>query len=112
MGKKLLLSISSGAKVVTGVNITPISNFRMAGADAPESEEEAAPKQVIAVQLQYADIYGDIVKSDSEEHAFVQHEGFAFAQGTEVEAASLVIWGGKDTSRKPLGTGWMIRVES
>jgi hypothetical protein len=112
-GRNFLVSISSGAKVVTGIHITSANTVRMAGADGPD-DQGSTPQEVVPVTVQYADAYGDAIEVDSDEygkHAFNQDEAFASAAGSEVEAASIVVWGGKDASGKVLSNGWMVVVE-
>jgi hypothetical protein len=77
-----------------------------------EGDEVKAPRQVQAVQVQYADVYGEVVRgSIVGMHTFVQVSGFPCEKGTEVEEAGLVVWGGKDAAGKTVGCGWMIKVE-
>jgi hypothetical protein len=112
-GRNFLLSISAGAKAVTGIHITSGNALRMAGVDGPDNQG-AAPQEVVSVKVQYADAYGDVVEADSDDfdkHTFNQQEAFASAPGSQVEAASIVVWGGKDASGKVLSNGWMVVAE-
>jgi hypothetical protein len=112
-GRNFLVSISPGAKTVTGIHLTPASSVRMAGADSHD-DQEAAPQEVVVVKVQYADAYGDVIEVESDDfgkHTFAQQEAFASGAGSEVDAASIVVWGGKDASGKLLSNGWMVVVE-
>lgn len=111
-GKKLLLPISAGVQKLGAVDVTPSGNTRMAGVDFP-SEESSEPKSVVDVSVQYLDLYEDVVKEeDSATVAFKAVEGFAVGAGTEVEAASLVVWGGRDESGEPVSKGYLVTVGS
>jgi hypothetical protein len=113
-GRRFLLSLSSEAKAVSGVDVTPASNIRLSGAETPESEQNAVPKQVVTAKVQYTDAYGDVIDAEptkGRKHLFTQHDAFASAPGTDVEAASVVVWGGVDSSGNFLGNGWLVTVE-
>jgi len=110
-GKKLLLPISIGTATLNAVDVTPSGNTRLAGVDFPEQSSD--PKKVVEVKVQYLDLYEEVVPEDeAAKHAFKAVEGFAVSAGSEVDAASLVIWGGKDETGKPLDKGFSVTVES
>ncbi|KIW08218.1 uncharacterized protein PV09_01146 [Verruconis gallopava] len=113
-GRSMLLSIQSEAKTVTAVDISPSGGMMLlAGTnEIEEGDEMKASKQVQAVQVQYADLYGEVMRgSIVGMHTFSQASGWASERGTEVEEASLIVWGGQDGERNTLGSGWMIKVE-
>jgi ribosomal protein S6E (S10) len=110
-GKKLLLPISAGTKTLSAIDVTPSGNTRLAGVDFPEQSSD--PKTVIDVAVQYLDLYEEVLsEEESARHAFKAVEGFAVSAGTEVEAANLVIWGGKDETGKPLNKGYLVTIGS
>ncbi|QDS75417.1 hypothetical protein FKW77_003278 [Venturia effusa] len=110
-GRKLLLPIAAGTQTLSAVDITPTgSNARMAGVDFPE--QSIGPKNVVDVTVRYLDIYEEVISKDEENAicAFNAVEGFAVSDGTEVEAANLVVWGGKDGMGKTVDKGYLITV--
>jgi hypothetical protein len=110
-GRKLLLPISAGTKTLSAVDATPSGNTRLAGVDFPEQSSD--PKTVIDVTVQYLDLYEELIPEEEiAKHAFRAVEGFAISAGTEVEAANLVIWGGKDETGKPLNKGFLVTIGS
>jgi hypothetical protein len=113
-GRSISLSVQPGAKTITAVDLS-LSGGMMILAGTSEIEEGAefrAPKQVEAVQSQYADLYGEVVRGSMVGmRTFAQVSGYAIEKGTEVDEASLIVWGGKDAEGKVVGTGWMIKVE-
>ncbi|KAB2576594.1 Kelch-type beta propeller [Lasiodiplodia theobromae] len=67
------------------------------------------------VQYQYMNEDGDIVPDRPASLAGTKgmdaRIGFAATKGTEVEGASVIVWGGADESGKILDNGWMITVD-
>jgi hypothetical protein len=116
--RNLFLSIQPGAKTVTAVDLTldDESGFlSLAGTRLElvgEEDRVKPPKRVQAVQVQYADPYGEVLRgSIAGMRTFGQVGAWACENGSEVEEAGLIVWGGKDANGKTLGSGWMIRVE-
>ncbi|KAF2429167.1 galactose oxidase [Tothia fuscella] len=107
-GRRFLVALPAGAKNVAGIDVTPASSIRLAGAEAPESDQNPIAKQVVLAKVQYTDAYGDIIET---RRVFSQQEGFASSAGTDVDAASVVVWGGLDASGNLLSNGWMVTVE-
>jgi hypothetical protein len=113
-GRSILLSIQPSAKSITAVDISPSGGMMiLAGTgEIDEGDEMRARRQVQAVQSQYADVYGEVVRGSMVGmHTFAQATGFACEKGTEIEEANLVVWGGKEVGGKLVGCGWMVRVE-
>ncbi|KAF1987346.1 hypothetical protein K402DRAFT_393057 [Aulographum hederae CBS 113979] len=67
------------------------------------------------VQYQYPNGDGDAVKDHPSGKIGAQGSGsrskFAVAKGTEVDGATVVLWGGSDENRNILDDGWMITVD-
>jgi hypothetical protein len=114
--RNILLSIQPGAKTVTAVDVSAENDSgflpTIAGTRLEivgEEDRVKPPKQVQAVQVQYADPYGEIIRgSHVGLRTFSQAGAWACEKGSEVEEAGLVLWGGKDASGKTVGSGWFI----
>lgn len=65
------------------------------------------------VGCRYTDTRGEVVggKDDGGIKGFGARGGFAAARGTEVDGASVVVWGGVDAGGRVLGDGWLITAE-
>lgn len=63
------------------------------------------------VGYKYVDAKGE--EEDLGEHTkgVGPRRGFALARGTEVDGASVVVWGGSDADGRVLGDGWLVTVE-
>lgn len=65
------------------------------------------------VQCKYTDTRGEEVAQDKDSgiKGFGSRGGFAAAKGTEVDGASVVVWGGVDAGGRVLSDGWLITAE-
>lgn len=65
------------------------------------------------VKCKYTDARGEeVVKETGDGNkGFGSRSAFAAAKGTEVDGASVVVWGGVDADGRVLGDGWFITVE-
>lgn len=114
--RNILLSIQPSARTVTAVDVSAENDSgflpMIAGTRLEivgEEDRVKPPKQVQAVQVQYADPYGEIIRgSHVGLRTFSQAGAWACEKGSEVEEAGLVVWGGKDAHGKTVGSGWFI----
>ncbi|KAF2086629.1 galactose oxidase [Saccharata proteae CBS 121410] len=67
------------------------------------------------VAYRYVDAAGDVVEERpaalSGSKGMGARAGFAAAKGTEVDGASVVVWGGRGVDGEVLGDGWLVTVD-
>ncbi|CAI6340066.1 unnamed protein product [Periconia digitata] len=63
------------------------------------------------VGYRYVDATGEEENLGEHVKGVGPRSGFALARGTEVDGASVVVWGGADADGRVLGDGWLVTVE-
>lgn len=94
----------------------PSEGWSAAGAkDAVRSgmRRETHEERWAEVRCRYTDMRGEeVVKEEGDgSKGFGSRAGFAAARGTEVDGASVVVWGGVNAEGRVLGDGWLVTAE-
>ncbi|PVH99118.1 hypothetical protein DM02DRAFT_656712 [Periconia macrospinosa] len=64
------------------------------------------------VGYKYVDAKGEEENLGEHVKGVGPRSGFALARGTEVDGATVVVWGGSDADGRVLGDGWLVTVEN